>query len=161
MSDLDVVEHVVALAGKWQEWSVENIVRHLEHESWQASDGNTIDSRPAWWSLDGALAHITVEEGTAHLEVTVSAWSPGLDDIHDEIDRLTTLAEARVDELRTMLDSRLGKEWVAGQAVVSEWDEFGYGHHFGWRKGALSLVVGVVHEDKELPVRATVNVYET
>ncbi|CCH32759.1 hypothetical protein ABZ816_30705 [Actinosynnema sp. NPDC047251] len=47
----------------------------------------------------------------------------------------------------------------AGEAVESEWDDFGYGHHFGWRVGGLRLVIGVRQQDEELPVQVVFRVY--
>ncbi|TQM79930.1 hypothetical protein FHX81_2244 [Saccharothrix saharensis] len=67
-----------------------------------------------------------------------------------------------MDRLGALSGARAGGEWRGGEAVQSEFDDgFGADHQVDWRAGRPSVVIGVRHEDKELPVRAVLRVHNT
>jgi hypothetical protein len=160
MNNNVVIEQVLALADEGP-WSGEHVARSLGRGGWQPA-GASAEPHPAMWGSGEFTAQIFEVEREVALEVTFASWEVDLEDDYEEIDRKYALARTVVDELGTLFAERAGADWVAGAAVPSEFDDgFEHEHHVDWRMGGLSVVISVRHEDKELPVRAVLRIYNT
>jgi hypothetical protein len=161
MNDVDVIDQVVLLAADADRWSGEAVAGFLGREGWEPRRPAT-GSYPIWWGSGEIVVGIYEVEHEVCLEVTFASWEVDLDGGYEELDRALGQARDRVDRLGSLFGARAGGEWRGGEAVRSEFDdEFGADHQVDWRAGRLSVVIGVRHEDKELPVRAVLRVYNT